>query len=208
MEFSRQEYWSGLPFPSPGESSQPRDRTRVSRIAGRRFNLWATREAQRWSSEKELEDKPGKYGGLAHLRENEDFPGGLVAKTLYSQCSGPGFDPWSGNCIPHTTVKTWSSQINKSFLKRERKWVVEHYLYLNSLSTWKVYVQSFSIIANSSPIPHELHFSLTPSVFRERCCKNFCEGSPQSKLRMMHLSPETITTLLFGCTPIQNVFGV
>ena len=30
MGFSRQEYWSGLPFPSPGESSQPRDQTRVS----------------------------------------------------------------------------------------------------------------------------------------------------------------------------------
>ena len=28
MGFSRQEYWSGLPFPSPGESSQPRGRTR------------------------------------------------------------------------------------------------------------------------------------------------------------------------------------
>ena len=26
--FSRQEYWSGLPFPSPGESSQPRGWTR------------------------------------------------------------------------------------------------------------------------------------------------------------------------------------
>ena len=37
MRFSRQEYWSGLPFPSPGESSQPRDRTQVSRIAGRRY---------------------------------------------------------------------------------------------------------------------------------------------------------------------------
>ena len=24
MEFPRQEYWSGLPWPSPGESSQPR----------------------------------------------------------------------------------------------------------------------------------------------------------------------------------------
>ena len=23
MKFSRQEYWSGLPFPSPGKSSQP-----------------------------------------------------------------------------------------------------------------------------------------------------------------------------------------
>ena len=30
MGFSRQEYWSGLPFPSPGGSSQPRDRTWVS----------------------------------------------------------------------------------------------------------------------------------------------------------------------------------
>ena len=46
MGFSRQEYWSGLPFPSPGESSRLRDRTQVSRIQGRRFNLWATREAQ------------------------------------------------------------------------------------------------------------------------------------------------------------------
>ena len=47
MGFSRQEYWSGLPFPSPGESSQPGDWTRVSHTAGRRFTIWATREAQR-----------------------------------------------------------------------------------------------------------------------------------------------------------------
>ena len=45
MGFSRQEYWSGFPFPSPLESSRPRDRTLVSHIAGRCFNLWATREA-------------------------------------------------------------------------------------------------------------------------------------------------------------------
>ena len=30
MGFSKQEYWNRLPFPSPGESSQPRDRTYVS----------------------------------------------------------------------------------------------------------------------------------------------------------------------------------
>ena len=40
MGFSRQEYWSGLPFPSPGESSWPRDWTQVSLIADRHFNLW------------------------------------------------------------------------------------------------------------------------------------------------------------------------
>ena len=39
MGFSRPESWSGLPFPSPGESSRPRDQTLVSRITGRRFNL-------------------------------------------------------------------------------------------------------------------------------------------------------------------------
>ena len=42
MRFSRQEYWSGLTFPSPGGSSQPRDQTQVSFIADRRFTIWAT----------------------------------------------------------------------------------------------------------------------------------------------------------------------
>ena len=46
MGFSRQECWSRLPFPSPGGSSRPRNRTRVSRIAGRRFTVLATGEAK------------------------------------------------------------------------------------------------------------------------------------------------------------------
>ena len=45
MGFSRQEYWGGLSFPSPGESSRPRDWTQVSCIAGRLVTDWATREA-------------------------------------------------------------------------------------------------------------------------------------------------------------------
>ena len=35
-------------FPSSRGSSQPRDQTQVSRIAGRFFTSWATREAQKW----------------------------------------------------------------------------------------------------------------------------------------------------------------
>ena len=59
-------------------------------------------------------------------RALQDFPGGPVAKTPFSQCSEPGFHPQSGNqiphaaarvCIlikiPHTTTKTQCSQINK-----------------------------------------------------------------------------------------------
>ena len=45
MGFSRQEYWSGQPFLSPGESSQPRDRTWISCISGRFFTIWVIREA-------------------------------------------------------------------------------------------------------------------------------------------------------------------
>ena len=45
MGFSKQEYWSGLPFPTPGQSSWPRDQTQVSSIAGRFFTIWATWEA-------------------------------------------------------------------------------------------------------------------------------------------------------------------
>ena len=44
MGFSRQEYWSGLPFPPPGESSWPRDRTWVSHFAEGFFTVWATRQ--------------------------------------------------------------------------------------------------------------------------------------------------------------------
>ena len=49
MGFSRHEYWSGLLFPSPGESPWPRDRTQVSCNVGRRFTVWATREAHKES---------------------------------------------------------------------------------------------------------------------------------------------------------------
>ena len=41
MGFSRQEYWRRLSCPPPGESSQLRDRTQLSRIAGVFFTSWA-----------------------------------------------------------------------------------------------------------------------------------------------------------------------
>ena len=43
--FSRQEYWSGLPFPSPGESSQIRDQTCISCLGRQILYHWTTREA-------------------------------------------------------------------------------------------------------------------------------------------------------------------
>ena len=44
MQFSRQEYWIGLPFHSPGDFPDPGIRTQISCIAGRFFTIWATKE--------------------------------------------------------------------------------------------------------------------------------------------------------------------
>ena len=52
-------------------------------------------------------ENEGDLGGRNELKAEErheqkskrtgDFPGGPVAKTLWSQRRGPGFDPWLGN---------------------------------------------------------------------------------------------------------------
>ena len=46
MGFPMQEYWSGLPFPSPEGLPDMGIQTYVSCTAGRFFTDWATREAQ------------------------------------------------------------------------------------------------------------------------------------------------------------------
>ena len=45
MRFFRKEYWSWLPFPSPGDLPNPRDGTCVSCTAGRFLTYWTIREA-------------------------------------------------------------------------------------------------------------------------------------------------------------------
>ena len=54
MEFSRQEYWGGLPFPLPGDLPHPGGRTWVSCIAGRFLTVWATREAPHLINEERI----------------------------------------------------------------------------------------------------------------------------------------------------------
>ena len=43
--FSRQEYWSGLPFPSPGHLSHPGIEPMSPALAGKFFTIWATRDS-------------------------------------------------------------------------------------------------------------------------------------------------------------------
>ena len=49
MGFPRQEYWSGLPLPSPGELPNSEIKPTSSALAGRFFTPEPTREAPKWS---------------------------------------------------------------------------------------------------------------------------------------------------------------
>ena len=124
MGFSRQEYWSGLPFPSPGDlpdpgiepgspslymdslTSEPSGDTEMNKLrALQTLTVWVIRNM----------DKNGNFSviffsvlfSFIHLLRIFgippkqfcfwNFPGGPVVKTLHFDCSGHEFDPWSGN---------------------------------------------------------------------------------------------------------------
>ena len=53
MEFFRQEYWSGLPFPTPGGSSQSKDQIHVSCVAYK--DRWILHHCAMWEAHPRLE---------------------------------------------------------------------------------------------------------------------------------------------------------
>ena len=76
--FSRQEYWNGFPFPSPGDLPNPGIELGSPRL-----------QADSLPSE--------PPNPITKKTPCCDFPGGPVAKTLQPQRRGLEFDPWSQN---------------------------------------------------------------------------------------------------------------
>ena len=111
-------------FPFSRKSSQPRDRTQVSRIACGFFTSWVTRKTLAtkllalkktvlgvalrvenqlpiWpysTYEKKVVTSIQTYS-ISQIRNTRslDFPCGPKAKSLHSPFRNPGFDLWSGN---------------------------------------------------------------------------------------------------------------
>ena len=50
-----------------------------------------------------------------------DFPHDQVAKTSYSQCRGPGFNPWSGKYTTHVTAKSSHTSTRRSHTPQLKK---------------------------------------------------------------------------------------
>ena len=90
MGFSRQEYWSGLPFPFPGDLPHPGIELRSlmsPALAGGFFTTSATWEVPACS----LIFKNGIK------RVSGEFPDGPVVKTPCFLCRGCKFNPWLEN---------------------------------------------------------------------------------------------------------------
>ena len=60
----------------------------------------------------------------SRIRKLADFPAGPVAKTPHSQCKGPGFDPWTGNWIPHAATKSSPTTTKRSHLPQTKQKVI------------------------------------------------------------------------------------
>ena len=62
MGFSRQEYWSGLPFPPPGDLPDPGIHPGSPALAGGFFTIWATWEVFIYSQyERSVNERPGGF---------------------------------------------------------------------------------------------------------------------------------------------------
>ena len=111
LVFSRQEYWSGLPFPYPGGSSRPRDQTQVSCTAGRLFTIWATREALHFINFPSLSFFPGKAAQWALKKllpeyrwRNKNHMAQRVDMASLRFPFKPGLAPWlQGACLAEGT---------------------------------------------------------------------------------------------------------
>ena len=113
---SPQEYWGGLPFPSPGDLPVPGGRTQVSGTAGRFFTNWPPGKAQRAIPETlgcylELQRWHQKHRhyiwqscGPTRLTWKDSFSTGLLSHMCRGSTGWPPRD--TGMHVPHTYLLT------------------------------------------------------------------------------------------------------
>ena len=85
MGFSRQEYWSGLPFPSPGDLLDPGIELVFPALQADAFTIWATREVKKkhvYATAKSLQSCPTLCNPIDGSPPGSPIPGILQARTL------------------------------------------------------------------------------------------------------------------------------
>ena len=105
MGFSRQEYWSGLPFPSPGDLPHPGNEPR-SPVLQADFLLYET-PGKPWYK---TEIYPAHTGGLVCLSETAPQPAGIgVSRAELVYVGGTTFRGYLFKTGQHSFCLTFSS---------------------------------------------------------------------------------------------------
>ena len=103
MGFSRQGYWSGLPFPSPGGSSQPRDQTPVSRIVGETMGKQLGIQTLGGRKQSLVCTRTQEKGAMAPQETDQDLPVS-VQESLEEAWVGGGLrQRWGTECVSACT---------------------------------------------------------------------------------------------------------
>ena len=170
MGFPRQDYWSGFPFPPPGDLHNPRDWTQVSHIACRFFTVWATTEAQEYWSGQPI-PSPGDFPtqelnqGLLHCRwilyqlsyQGKPYSSILPAKSwqplIFLLSLLPLPECHSVGIIPNVTFSDRFLSLSNKRLHSLHDLTVHHFLVLNNyLPVWMYYS-----LFTHSPTGRHLH---------------------------------------------------
>ena len=99
LEFSRPEYWSWVAFPFSRGSSQPRDQTQVSHIAGGFFTSWATRAQMLESALRCGRPRFDRWVSKIPWRMKWQTAPVLLPGKSHGQRSLVGYSPWGHNGI-------------------------------------------------------------------------------------------------------------
>ena len=193
MGFSRQEYWSGLPFPSPGDLPNPGIEPRSPALqadAGRCFNLWATREAHQQIKDAANSSDMSQSESLGFTRKwevkdewsqgvkEESEEGGKFQKTMRKGINDKGGVNWGNGWASQISckrgAKCWPPLLIKAVtsLRRVKFYLILDWPHLVSTltpepgKTWVTYHSSVTQISPILPSSTELNPSTVGSNSR------------------------------------------
>ena len=141
-EFSRQEYWDGLPFPSPGDLPDQRS-NHVSCIGGQVLYHWDTREAlPLWIllSKRAIWEKRFSIQRLINVLKTEGRRGKWETFSIYNPENLEGKSHSAALDLPHSQhLRLLAPQLNSLFSNSNRQMSTKSYhLELRQLSPPKV----------------------------------------------------------------------
>ena len=187
MEFSRQEYWSGLPFPTPGASSLPRDWNPISCISC--IDRWILYHCTTW------EVQQIQY----RLKKREQFT--MKLRKLKKKWGMKKLGWKSSRDCSKILRKPWQSWLGAPKQGSPVRRVL-HCGQSQSCAVWSKSVPAVSAVADPQPwwLDADSHHALCSRLFGK-----LCEGHPSIVVTYVWL--QSLCLVLKAKVILENAMG-